>query len=62
VGAAGFGTLYLALAGSDATTAFAIVAAGLAAVSLLAFAAARVATRRSAGVRLQAWPSNTSTA
>ena len=62
VGAAGFGTLYLALAGSDATTAFAIVAAGLAAVSLLAFAAARVATRRPAGVRLQAWPSNTSTA
>jgi len=50
VGAAGFGTLYLALAGSDATTAFAIVAAGLAAVSLLAFAAARVATRRPAGV------------
>ena len=62
VGAAGFGTLYLALAGSDATTAFAIVAAGLAVVSLLAFAAARVATRRPAGVRLQAWPSNTSTA
>ena len=54
--------LYLALAGNGATTAFAIVAAGLAAVSLLAFAAARVATRRPAGVRLQAWPSNTSTA
>jgi hypothetical protein len=62
VGATGFGTLYLALAGRGATTAFAIVAGGLAAVSLLAGTAARLATRRPPSVRLQAWPSNTSTA
>ena len=62
VGAAGFGTLYLALAGRGVTTAFAIVTAALAAVSLVSGAAARVATRRGAGVRLHGWPSNTSTA
>jgi hypothetical protein len=62
VGAAGFGTLYLTLAGRGATTAFAVVAGGLAVVSLLAGASARVATRRPPSVRLQAWPSNTSTA
>jgi MFS family permease len=62
VGAAGFGTLYLALAGRGATTAFAIVAAGLAAVALLAGVAARVATRSPKRVRLSAWHSSTSTA
>jgi predicted MFS family arabinose efflux permease len=62
VGAAGFGTLYLGLAGRGVSTAFAIVTAALAAVSLLAGAAARVATRPRAGVRLHGWPSNTSTA
>jgi hypothetical protein len=62
VGGAGFGTLYLALAGSGATAAFAIVAVGLAAVSLVALAAAWVATRRPARVRLHAWRSSTSTA
>ena len=62
VGAAGFGTLYLALAGRGVTTAFAIVTAALAAVSLVAGAAARMATRRRASVRLHGWRSNTSTA
>jgi MFS family permease len=59
IGAAGFGTLYLALAGGHApTTAFAIVTGSLAAVALVA----AVGALRATGVRLQAWPSSTSTA